>query len=127
MFHPSAHIVGNYLRLQKINHTFADMENLLKYCRYYNGESECPFESGPERGYWLIESAWVQHFGLQTDSEANSIIRFCKSPFHNINIHDGIPISLAAAILDYFEKKNEGVYHEDEFLRYYENYKKRRA
>ena len=96
--------------------------NLFKYCRYYNGERECPFKSNLEYGYWVIESTWVEHFGNQTDAIANSIIRFCNSPFHDITKNDGTPISLAAAILAYFEKKTEGMYREDEFLRYYENY-----
>ena len=103
------------------------MERKFKYCRYYKGERECPFKSGPEYGYWVIENAWIEHSANQTDSIANSIIRFCNSPFYDINKNDEVPTSLAAAILDYYEKKTEGMYHEDDFLRYYENYKKRRV
>ena len=103
------------------------MESIFEFCRYYKGESECPFKSNLEHDYWLIEKAWVEHLNNQTDACVDSIIRFCKSPFHKIAINDKIPISLAAALLSYFEKKAEGVYHEDEFLHYYEKYKKRKA
>ena len=100
---------------------------LFKYCKYYRGERECPFKKGQEYDYWLIEKAWVEHSGDQTDAVMDSIIRFCNSPFRDITNNDGLPISLAAAILDYYEKKTEGMYRESDFLNYYENYKKRKV
>lgn len=63
-------LLGDYLLLRKINHTFAVMSrkttrmenNLLKYCRNYKGEHECPFKNNQECGFWTIEMAWVKSF-----------------------------------------------------------------
>lgn len=35
-------------------------EELIKHCRYYKGEKECPFENGNEEIFWDYEQRWVE-------------------------------------------------------------------
>lgn len=34
-------------------------EELIKQCRYYGGEKECPFDSGSLHWYWDMERVYV--------------------------------------------------------------------
>ncbi len=41
-------------------------EELQKYCKYYKGEEECPFEHDSPKGrYWFFEKAYLQYFDFK--------------------------------------------------------------
>ncbi|MBR4918267.1 MAG: hypothetical protein IKZ52_03515 [Bacteroidales bacterium] len=37
---------------------------LMKQCRYYNGEDTCPFDMFPASWYWDMERVYIQHEGI---------------------------------------------------------------
>lgn len=39
-------------------------EDLIKQCRYYKEEKECPFDMFPASWYWDMERVYVQHNGI---------------------------------------------------------------
>ncbi len=38
-------------------------DELLKHCRYYNGEAKCPFDDGDMAWFWDMERVYVRNNG----------------------------------------------------------------
>lgn len=81
------------------------MEDLIKLCRYYKGEKECPEKLNKE-GYgtiWFYEQIWVQNpdFRDETDDIDNiNFYGYKHAGLIDFNVGDGVPVSLKALLFN---------------------------
>lgn len=70
-----------------LHHKIMKREELIKQCRYYKGEEECPFEVDSLQWYWDMERVYVTNDG-KFDGESDYYKRIGGKNF------PGIPFSL---------------------------------
>ena len=81
-------------------------EELIKQCRYYNGEEECPYKDQNKSMLWFYENCWVNE---QTNDDnigfdAGRIYDYKELGLESFEAQDNIPISLKALLFDRFAK-----------------------
>lgn len=77
------------------------MNDLIKYCRYYKGEKECP-ESINEKGksnIWFYEQIWVEREDLRDENEYNTL-EYIRAGLKDFNVDDGSPLTLKALLFN---------------------------
>ena len=50
-----------------------DKKDLVKFCRYYKGEDDCPFKDQNKSMLWFYERAWVYDMLNDSDSLSSAI------------------------------------------------------
>ena len=75
------------------------MQDLLKYCRYYNGEKTCPpeIQAADKAGLWDYENAWV-HSEVIRDENGNCAREYRQDVLPLFNEEDGTPMTLKALL-----------------------------
>ena len=95
-------------------------EDLLEYCRYYNGEDKMQPSDADKYIIWRAERAWVNDFGNDenTDKVLNEYIAYGLTYFA---MTDHTPIHLKAFIFQSFCHFEERV-NIEEFKKFYTKY-----
>lgn len=76
-------------------------EQLIKRCRFYKGEEECPFENEKDSHFWLYESIWVDKLSQSytyADKFRNELL-----PYNNIRAfakEHGLPSSFIGLLVN---------------------------
>lgn len=87
--------------------TFAKMENmdkeqLIKFCRFYKGEKECPYNDGQPQNIWMLERFWVErNNGIQQLLNDNLDL-YLQVGLANFRITDDTPIMLKSFLFNRF-------------------------
>ncbi len=93
-------------------------EDLLKYCRYYKGEKDCP--KNVNRALWGLEMVWVREtLAENTEFLDNVLTEYLRLGLENFSIFDKVPITLKAVFLNRFLQHNDGMYIAKEFKEAY--------
>ena len=73
---------------------------LLKYCKYYNGEDECPFKDGINRYFWQEESLFCSLSSTSrfTNEEYIAFMSECAPEIRHITEDKNIPIQTRAIV-----------------------------
>lgn len=103
------------------------MEQLLKYCRYYKGEKECPYESVEMYRYWNTERVWVKRMNDKTDNFENELHEYITAGMGDFEKFDDTPITLKAMLFNSFGYWFSGSLLEsvEPFKENYKKYKER--
>jgi len=77
-------------------------EDLIKVCRYYHGEDECPHNDYITAFAWETERAWV-YDNTKEKNEATSMdidimTTYIDNGLADFNVDDGVPITLKALL-----------------------------
>lgn len=83
-----------------------EKKDLLRFCRYYNGESDSPYNSGRLSLIWAQECRWVEDTMNDSDMELYLDI-YIRHDMRTFEQFDNIPITLKAYLYVYFLKGNE--------------------
>lgn len=78
------------------------MEQLLKYCRYYKGEKECPDENIEMYRYWNTERVWVERMLDKTYEFRDELHEYITAGLGEFEQFDSIPITLKAMLFNRF-------------------------
>lgn len=75
------------------------MNDLIKQCRYYKGEQECPqnITDIQMEIIWYYEQLWVEREELRNETESY-IIEYNYAGLKDFNTDDGTPITLKALL-----------------------------
>lgn len=84
-------------------------KELLKFCRYYKGQEDSPFEEQNKSMLWFYERVWV--FEMLNNSDNLSIcideyIRIGLGPFESF---DDTPLSLKALLFNRYAKGSQSL------------------
>ena len=101
-------------------------KDLLKYCKYYKGEKENPYE-GNKAMLWLAESVWYREYSKDnnlTDMLLSVCENYDEAGLLNFKETDGVPIALKATIFTLYAKYNSGTIREagEQFKQFYNIY-----
>lgn len=77
------------------------MNDLVKFCRYYKGEEECPYKDPNERALWFYERAWTFDAAKEAGELAEEIIiSYITRGLASFEYDDGVPLSLKAYLFN---------------------------
>lgn len=108
--------------------TTMSKEELIRQCRYYNGEKECP--RGTDAGFWLWEKCWVEYELTGIDDTPYRYPRVCDGVVAT-PIPEGVktPPRLLTSLFQHYLRchsvlpgKELEEDHKDEFFRYLYRY-----
>ncbi|MCK9436101.1 MAG: hypothetical protein M0Q12_02700 [Synergistaceae bacterium] len=76
-------------------------EDLIKYCRYYKGEKECPesIKAKEASSSWFYEKLWVERDELRAEKGYNTT-GYIQYSMQDFNADDGFPITLNALLFN---------------------------
>lgn len=103
---------------------------LLQFCRYFKGEGSNPF-SRPSLRFWIWEFE-KQYVGASAETQQlspflqDALERYRRAGLTGFEKADGIPVFLKATLYMLFLKGNELPLN-DEFYRFYDQWKKRKV
>lgn len=93
-------------------------EDLLHHCRYYNGESENPFEGKDQMKslMWGYESKWVEFTikasenkdGQESSILSSALTDYIRAGMREFEKMDDTPIALKAILFNRYYYWNEG-------------------
>ena len=98
------------------------MQHLLKHCRYYKGEKDCPesIEKAGKGSFWFYESVWVKRDGGKYEDED-----YTKYGLIDFATTDSTPLSLKKILFNRFmhwsDYGNAQQFKEWYFKQYMEN------
>lgn len=74
-------------------------KDLIKQCRYYNGEKECPktIEEKSLANIWDYEKMWVESAKLRDENGYNTL-EYIGCSMKDFNTEDGTPVTLKALL-----------------------------
>lgn len=77
------------------------LNNLIKQCRYYNGEKECPqiIQEKEMSTIWYYEQIWVEREDLRDEKGFNTE-EYIHYGLTDFSPNDGTPISLKALLFN---------------------------
>lgn len=87
-------------------------QEMLKYCRYYNGEKECPFKDGMKPMFWEYEKIWLEHMLLE-EEEMKDFLADLWSDYKRAGLElfaqdDGVPLGLKTLLYNRFDHWAQG-------------------
>ncbi len=94
---------------------------LLTFCRHYQGEAEPPARLGYEnRNLWKYEEIWV---GMMENGSENAFEDFL-SAYHRDGLSkmcetDNVPMTLKALLYNRFQFHNDGMGNVEDFKKWY--------
>lgn len=98
-----------------------DKEDAISFCRYYHGESECPFKDVERSTLWKIEGMWTDKItsGIAVDILDRALQEYISYGLGEFQMSDGVPISLKAILFNRLMKYNDRI-DIDAFKQYYQ-------
>lgn len=87
------------------------MQELIRCCRYYKGEEQCPY-TGNEAMLWLYEMDWVNEtIKIYKDESyaeqcalGSHLSEYIAAGLSDFSAEDNIPITLKALLFDRYAK-----------------------
>ena len=79
-------------------------EDLLKYCRFYHGEKNNPYE-GDKALLWDYERVWVEDSANDSDSISEYLSDYLTYGLRDFSKFDKIPVTLSDVIQSLCEKR----------------------
>lgn len=94
-------------------HAYTDM------CRYYKGETTCPFCEQNDKMFWDYERWWVESFENEEKHLVlqDAINRYIWCGLESFDESDGTPLSIKALLFNRYEHWAEGT--PDDFRKWY--------
>lgn len=87
--------------------------DLQSFCRFYKGETVCPFKDGDKQMFWLCEKWWTEQTIPVTDAGCELITPILKeytdAGLSSFELYDGVPITLKAVLFNRYCKYAESV------------------
>lgn len=103
------------------------MNNLIKYCRYYKGEEECPesIKRQHNQSLWYYEQVWAT-VEMHRDENGGDVLGYIHYGLQDFNADDGTPITLKALLFNRYCHWSGGYGNDAEnfkkwYLKYYLN------
>lgn len=77
------------------------MNNLLKHCRYYKGEDDCPesISNAGDCSLWFYERVWVMQESHRDEKDFDTL-EYIRYGLKDFNTDDGTPITLKALLFN---------------------------
>lgn len=100
-----------------------NQERFLKFCRYYKGEKECPYDTEKDSMFWDYERKWV-NFSISSNDILNEFVTdYQNARLGTFSKDDKVPISLKALLFNRFCYWNSGsmISCSEPFKDYYNN------
>lgn len=78
---------------------------LLQFCRYYNGESECPFRDNDKKMFWFYEQNWISQNNMEgAGLLCDYVDVYSRAGLSQFQCDDDAPVSLKALLFDRYCK-----------------------
>ncbi len=81
-----------------------NIKGLLSQCRYYKGESKCPYNDVQRAFFWRVESLYVEAYSNATSSRETLVTEAMCTYLHygleSFAASDGVPMPIKALILN---------------------------
>ena len=88
-------------------------ETLQSFCRFYKGETVCPFKDGDKQMFWLCEKWWTEQTIPATDAGCKLIAPILKeytdAGLSSFELYDGVTIPLKALLFNRYSTSAEWV------------------
>lgn len=84
-------------------------KELLKFCRYYNGEEDSPFEEQNKSMLWFYERVWVFEMLNNSDNLLGCIDKYIRLGLGLFEQFDDIPLSLKALLFNRYAKGSQSL------------------
>ena len=100
-------------------------EELIKICKFYKGEEECPFDETSDKRYiWNYERVWVD---LVLYNKPKSfelfLLEYSHAGLEDFSKDDGVPITLKAILFNRCLQHSDGMCSPEEFKEVYKRYR----
>lgn len=100
-----------------------EKKDLLKLCRYYKGEDDCPFKEQNKSTLWFYERAWVFDTLNNSNSLSSAIEEYIRLGLGLFEQFDDIPLSLKALIFNRYARTSNSMTEAVEpFKKFYKEY-----
>lgn len=87
-------------------------EELIKHCRYYKGEEECPYKTDEGRTnkglLWFYEKKWVCDYEERESYYIEYVQDYICHELGLFEETDGVPISLKALLFNRYDHWTQG-------------------
>lgn len=107
-----------------------DKKDLMKFCKYYRGESKNPFKVSAAYHVWVAEKDWVDEMLLEnvvTEKQSMELNHYLSMGFADFEKFDDTPITLKSKLFTLLEKWNEGIVSKDDMSRFYSKWKEHKV
>lgn len=91
-------------------------KDLIQFCRYYQGESENPYQ-GTKGMLWEYERLWIEYTFEQNPILASCINEYSLAGLSTFEMQDDTPASLKALLFNRFTQWDES----GDFKKWYKN------
>lgn len=75
-------------------------DSLLKFCRYYHGESECKLKDSQQCALWLYERAWVNSMKTEDETLSRYLDEYIDRGLTSFCETDNVPVTLKALLFN---------------------------
>lgn len=100
-----------------------DKKELLKSCRYYKGEDDCPFREQNKSMLWFYECAWINEMLNNGNSLSIAIEEYIRLGLGAFEQFDDIPLSLKALLFNRYGRTSQSMTEAVEpFKKFYKKY-----
>lgn len=81
-------------------------DNLLKFCKYYKGEENDPFEGSDQNKsmLWFYERAWVHEMSNDSKDLSIYIEEYIRHGLRTFELFNNIPLTLKALLFNRFAR-----------------------
>lgn len=83
-------------------------DELIKFCRYYKGEKDSPFDGGNKSMLWFYERIWVfdtlEAYEKNADVFGDMLNEYVSVGLGSFQQADGVPVSLKAVLFNRYAK-----------------------
>lgn len=82
--------------------------DLLKFCRYFKGENEKPFDGrNQNKGmFWEYERYWVLESSKRKPNFSDMLTEYLNNDLLNFSFSDGVPTTLKSLLFNRYQKWN---------------------
>lgn len=87
--------------------TMADKKSLIKFCRYYKGETDTEL-TGNDGMFWNCERVWVEDTIKQSSTITSALNDYLSVGLRTFEMYDDTPATLKAALFNRFAKYFSG-------------------
>lgn len=85
-------------------------KDYLKFCRYYKGEKDNPYENGDKAMFWEYEKVWIDEMSKPEESDllTGNVPDYFHAGLLNWNETDGTPLLLKALLFNRYNQWMQG-------------------
>lgn len=106
-------------------------KDLMHFCRYYKGTTQCPFTEQNEKMFWEYEKVWVEKsWESSMNGKLDSVLslsldQYIANGLSTFSDMDGVPVGIKALLFNRYEHWLEG--SPNDFKKWYLNYYLKKA